>query len=191
MEDLTPLSRINPGWLGGIIPSAFAALERGIESEKSRLAGSAYLTLLFRKEYDIDGLLDYIDLLDGFSDEADAIGYIDRLAEQTLKEELESGNWLSRIRRHEADQDNKRFQRRRDNPQVRGVYLRSFAIRGDSCFESKYFQFEVLRIGGGEVIGPALFDYFDEAANEHAPDPSWAFGVTRQWTSFFIGKGKE
>lgn len=190
MKELIPLSRINPKWRGGIIPSAFEALERGIEREKARLTGSTYLTLLFRNEYDIDGLLKHLNLLEGFTDEETAVSYIDRLAEQTLKEELDGKGWsLSKVWRHEVDQDNKRFRRKKDNPRVQGVYLRSFKIKGDSGVESKYFQFEVLRIGGGEGIGPDLFGYFDEAANEYASDSSWHFGVVHEWTSFFIGKG--
>lgn len=162
MTDFKPLSLINPSWQLKLIPSAVDAAIRGVEREKIRLAGSTYLALLFRREYDYDGLTKYLQILEGFTDESAAVDYVNQVAERTLVVLLsvrENGNrrWF-----HDVSCNGIRFVENHDSPLVQGVHMKSFRVRYSLGYDSKYFQFEVLRVRNPVVIGPDLFGYFDE-----------------------------
>jgi hypothetical protein len=160
-EPLIPLSQIHHSWGGSLIPSAFDALTRGIEREGIRLFGLPFLTLTFRQVYDFDGLYEDLQLLEGFSDEANAIHYVDQLTEQTLSESLREPGYGNYKWRHDTPRDNERFKANHESSLVRCIHLRSFRITLDSGYDIKYFQFEVLRVNLPEVVGPDLFTYYD------------------------------
>jgi len=171
-----PLSKIHPSWRWSLIPSAFDALTRGIERERIRLIGLSFLTLTFRQEYDYDGLMEYLQLLEGFSDEATAIHYVEQLTEQTLSASLEEPSYGNYKWRHDASRDNERFKAKHESSLVRCIHLKSFKILNDSGYDSKYFQFEVLGVNYPAVVGSDLFTYFDAEA---------------EWVDYFISKGEE
>jgi len=171
-----PLSKIYPGWRGSLIPSGFDALLRGIEREKARLSGLAFLTLTFRQQYDYDGLMEDLQLLEGFSDKAAAIDYVEQLAEQTLSASLAEPSYGGHYTwRHDAPRDNERFKEKHESSLVRCIHLRSFRITLDSGYDSKYFQFEVLRVNDPAVVGPDLFAYYD---------------AEFEWEVYFLSKGE-
>jgi hypothetical protein len=177
MMPITPLSCIHPNWRGSLIPSAFDALTRGIERERTRVSGSNYLALTFRREFDYDGLMEYLQLLNGFSDEVTAIHYVDELAAQALSTSLTAPSYGERRRwRHDPSRDNERFKDKHESPLVWGVHLRSFKTLNDSGFDSIYFQFEVVRVNDPSVIGPDLLSYLDAES---------------EWVDYFISKGKD
>lgn len=171
-----PLSEIHPTWRGSLIPSAFEALKRGIERERIRLSGSSFLTLTFRQEYDLEGLTQYLQLLQGFSDEATAIHYVERLAEQNLSASLAEPSYGKYKWRHDASRDNKRLKAQHESSLVQCLYLRSFEVLDGSGYDSKGFQVEVLRVNHLAVLGPDLFTYLD---------------AENQWVCYLISKGKE
>jgi len=177
MSTTLPLCQIHPSWRGSIIPSAFEALARGIERERNRLSGSAFLALTFRQEFDYDGLTEYLELLRGFSDEAVAIHYVEETAAQALTASLTTPSYSEHRRwRHDQSRDNERFKEKHESPFVRGVHLRGFKTLNDSGFDSIYFQFEVVRVSDPSVIGPDLLSYFDAES---------------EWVDYFISKGKD
>ena len=171
-----PLSRIHTSWRGSLIPSAFDALTRGIERERTRLFGLSFLTLKFRQEYDYDGLMEYLELLEGFSDEATAIHYVDQLTEQTLSASLAEPSYGDYKWRHDASRDNERVKAKHESSLVRCIHLRSFRITLDSGYDIKYFQFEVLCVNYPAVLGPDLFSYYDAES---------------EWVDYFKSKGKK
>ena len=156
-----PLGQVHPSWRGSLIPSAFDALMLGIERERMRFFGLPFVTLIFRQEYDYDGLTVYLQLLEGFSDEANAILHIEQLAEQSLSESLAEPSDGKYKWRHDVSRDNERFKAKHESSLVRGIHLNSFKILNDSGYDTKYFQFEVLRVNHPAVLGPDLFMYFD------------------------------
>lgn len=175
-QPLIPLSQIHPSWGGSLIPSAFDALTRGIERERIRLFGLPFLTLTFSQDYDMDGLMEYLQLLEGFSDEASAIHYVEQLTEQTLSASLGKPGYGNYKWRHDASRDNERVKAKHESSLVRCIHLKSFRITLDSGYDIKYFQFEVLCVNLPAVVGPDLLTYYD-AQNE--------------WEDYFISKGKE
>ncbi len=170
------LSEIHYSWRGGLIPSSFDALTRGIESEESRLCNSSFLTLTFRQEYDYDGLMEYLELLEGFSDEATAIQYVEQVTAQNLSASLAEPGYGNYRWRHDASRDDERFKTNRESPLVRCRHLRSFKILNDSGYDSKYVQFEVLCVNPAAVLGPELFAYYDAES---------------EWVGYFISRGEE
>jgi hypothetical protein len=171
-----PLGQIHPSWRGSLIPSAFDALTHGIERERIRLFGLSFLTLTFRQEYDYDGLTEYLHLLEGFSDEATAIHYVEQLTEQTLSASLAEPSYGNYKWRHDTSRDNERFKAKHESSLVRCRHLTSFKILNDSGYDSKYFQFEVLRVNHPAVLGPDLFTYYDAES---------------EWVAYFISKGED
>ena len=135
------------------------------------------LTLSFRQEFDYDGLMDFLELLEGFSDEVTAIHYVEQLSEQTFSTSLalpaSYGNYKWH---HDETRDNEHFKANHENSFIQCIFLRSFKILTNSGFESKYFQFEVIFVKLPEIIGPDLFNYFD------AED---------EWVDYFESKGNE
>jgi hypothetical protein len=177
MSTTLPLSRIHPSWQGSLIPSAFEALTRGLERERTRLSGSALLALAFRQEFDYDGLTCYLELVKGFRDEAAAIHSVEEAAGQALSTALTAPSYSQHRRwRRDPSRDNERFTEKHESPLVRGVHLRSFKVLNDSGFDSIYFQFEVVRVSDPSVIGPDLLSYFDAES---------------EWVDYFISKGKD
>ncbi len=170
-----PINQIHPSWRGSLIPSAFDALTRGIERERTRLFGFSFLTLTFRQEYDYDGLMEDLQLLQGFSDEAAAVRYVDQLAKQALPASLAAPSYGNYRWRHDPSRDNERFKAGHESSFVRCVHLRSFKILNDSGYDSKYFQFEVLCVSHPSVFGPNLFTYYDAES---------------EWVAYFISKGE-
>ncbi len=160
-----------------MIPSAFEALTRGMERERRRLSGSAFLALAFRQEFDYDGLTCYLELLQGFRDEAAAIHAVEEAAGQALSRALTAPSYSPhRPWRRDPARNNQRFVEKHESPLVRGVHLRSFRVLNDSGFDSIYFQFEVLRVDDPSAIGPDLLSYFDAES---------------EWVDYFISKGQD
>jgi hypothetical protein len=62
-DSLWPLVGVCPSWKGNLIESAFQDLLRGMERERSRLKGSSHLAMTFRREYDLDGLTEYLEIV--------------------------------------------------------------------------------------------------------------------------------
>ena len=83
---LIDLSRHISCWKGSLIPAAFAALVEGIRSEQARLDGKRFLVTLFRQEYDLDGLTEYVDFIEGFDDLPQARSFADAQADSLSRE---------------------------------------------------------------------------------------------------------
>lgn len=158
-------------------PTAFDTLLRGIERENVRLDGTTFITLSFRQEYDYDGLEESMELLEGFSDETSAIDYVEQLTTKTLKETLtEPYEWGNSTWRHDSPNDNMRFKAGQKNSFVECVYLRSFEATLDTGYNTKKFQFEVLRVTLPRVIDISLFMYCD---------------AEEEWVRYLMSKGKD
>ncbi|TFH34608.1 MAG: hypothetical protein E4G99_09155 [Anaerolineales bacterium] len=170
------LSGIHPGWRGSLISSDFNALTRGIECERARLFGLSFITLRFVQDYDYDGVAESLQLLEGFSDEARAIQYVDQMAEQALTASLAEPRWRSSDWHLYVSSDYLRIQPDQEGSLVRCVHQRSFKMTLEHGFELKNFRFEVLCVELPEVIGPDLFTYCDAEA---------------EWVDYFISKGEE
>ena len=136
-----------------------------------------FLTLTFSQDYDIEELEEDLQLLEGFSDEASAIHYVEQLTEQTLSASLREPvyrNWNKW--RHDASRDNERVKANHESSLARCIHLKSFRITRGTGYDIKYFQFEVLRVNPPAVIVPDLLTYYDAQS---------------EWENYFISKGEE
>ena len=153
---LIGLNRYVTCWKGRLIQSAFADLLEGMRREQQRLDGKRFLVSLFRQEYDIDGLTEYINLIEGFNDLNEAKEFADREASDPSDLSEAAKDWplvecdtLGRLSRIRPPVSN-----------IEQVYYRGFKVDGGWC-TSAYFHFEVLKIPTDSVITEALFDYLN------------------------------
>jgi hypothetical protein len=150
-------------------------LTRGMEREKTRLAGSAFITLTYNRDLDYDGFTESLELLDGFTVMAEAIQCVDQLANEALAESLEKLTYKDSKWRHDESKDNAGIMPNHEGLLVRRIHLRSFLLTDDSMYNTKQVLFEVLCATLPEAIGPELFAYYDEKA---------------EWEAYFVSKGR-
>jgi hypothetical protein len=174
-DNLLPLSRICPSWHGRLVPAAFAAVQEGLRRERDRLGSRPFVALVFRQDYDADGLGETLELLESFADPAAAVDFVEKAAEAALAAALAEpsyGPYSWRL--DEPPGASSRYKRGPAGTAVDSVHARTFKLVNGSGYDSKYFQFEVVRVAGGEVVGPALFSFVD---------------AEPEWTSFLISRG--
>ena len=169
------LDIIHSGWRGFLVTSSFDTLMRGLEREKARLLGLPFITFCFKQAYDYDGLTESLELLEGFSEQANAIAYLDQLTEESLAEALlEPGlgnsKWQDNVLR-----DNLFVKPCLPESVVQGIYHRSFELSLDTGYDKKNFMFEVLHISIVDAIGTDLFNYRDAES---------------EWVNYFMSKGR-
>jgi hypothetical protein len=58
--DTIPLSNLVPAWAGHIIPEAYAAVAKGLRSQRSRFRFDRYIVISFVDNLDYDGCWDYL-----------------------------------------------------------------------------------------------------------------------------------
>jgi hypothetical protein len=173
--NVVPLNQVHPSWQGLVGPPTLDAMTHGIELEKARLAGMPFLTLRFDQESLHGGLKESLQVLEGFSDEASAIRHVDQLADQALTASLAAPGPGESTWCHDGADDNARTTPCQEGSRVRCVHLRSFRLTLDTGRDTKSVQFEVLRVGLPEVIGPDLFAYYD---------------AETEWVKYLYSKGK-
>src|SRR5689334_19382271 len=74
-EELVDLNKYFTCWHGSLIRHAFDEMVAGLRCETERLEGKRFLVTQVRQEYDIDGLTEYLDSIEGFDDEVRAREY--------------------------------------------------------------------------------------------------------------------
>lgn len=176
MTSLTPLSSVWSSWKGGLIPSAFAALQRGIQRERERFRGKPFVAVAQRCEIDYDGLWKYFDLIEGFADQPTAVNHVRRQAEAALSSAIAEPSYGTyRWQVVDPSVAPLFFQKGPNNPSINSVFCERFKVANGSGYDSKYFEFEVLHVTSAEIIGPELFSFV---------------GGTFEWTSFLISRGE-
>ncbi|MEW6731470.1 MAG: hypothetical protein AB1489_09060 [Acidobacteriota bacterium] len=160
-NELIDLNQHFSCWRGFLIPTAFAELLQGISSEQQRLNNKRFLVTLFCVEYDYEGLIKYIDLLDGFNDLEEATAFakyrLDSYLEQMLHKSRfkESPLWtlvepdiFNRLDRDPVDT-------------IKRVYHRSFKLSDGSEYNSVYCHFEIIETPSDSVINEELFKFLN------------------------------
>ena len=173
--NVLPLNQIHPSWQGYVAPETLDDVKRGIELERARLAGMPFLALRFDQKNPLGRLEESLEVLEGFSDEASAIRYVEQLADQTLTASLAEPGFEESTWRHDASCDNVRIKPCQESSHVRCIHLRSFRIELETGRSPKSFQFEVLAVNLPEGIGSDLFPYYD---------------ADHQWYRYLYSKGK-
>ena len=157
--ELVSLSSVFPCWKGSLIPSAFEALQRGLERERERLRSKPFVVMATRYEFDYDGFAEYIDLLDGFTAEDGAVEYARHSVEVARRNTLAEPSYGGYRWQVVEGEWSPLFVDRQDCEHIRRVFRTQLKMVTGSGYDSRYFEFDVLHISAAEIIGPELFAY--------------------------------
>jgi len=143
-------------------------LLEGLNSEVNRLGNRRYLVLLTQKVYDIDGLTDYVYLLESFDATSDAFTYVDRavrsLYEAQTKEpdeyrctwQLESEGEIPYLTPPKLPEIGVWA-----NP-IRVIYDRTYKLRA-SDYDTQYNCFRVIGPFRGDIVSEQLFSWVNDS----------------------------
>jgi hypothetical protein len=150
------LVELNPHfscWKGSLIPSAFAALVEGIRNEQARLQGKRLVFVAFRQEYDIDGVTESVEGIEGFDDLATA-----KRCAEICADDFYAGTERPSV---EAEMLARLAQLRRPVSTVARIYYSGLKVAGGSGFNSVYCHLEVLQVSIEPLLGEPLFTYLN------------------------------
>lgn len=148
-------------------PNENAELLTGIDIERRRLGNKRYLALLNRKVYDIDGLTDYVYLLESFDRSADAITYVDQAAQALC---------LAQIRQPDEFHSEWRLESEGEIPfiatqqlpttgvwanRIRVMYDRTYKLRATD-YDTQYNCFRVVGPFRGAIVSEQLVSFVNE-----------------------------
>lgn len=146
----------------------------GLDAERSRLGKRKYAVVLFQEEYDMDGVTDYLYLLDSFDDKSEAVAYVETnsqnlLAAQTAQPDSRGNQWLLEskgnvkmlpiVRSGSWKVESKKDQKSnpKGNHKLQTLHDRTYKIRA-SGFDTKYNCFRVIGPFSDFVVSKKLFD---------------------------------
>lgn len=170
------LSDICSSFTGRVIESAYQDALLGFHSESCRLAGCQYILIEFRKEFDIDGLTEYVELLEGFHSEDSAATYADQRIEASMAKVLARTDFGGRRWQIDSSRNDSRFYAKKESNLVQGGYFRSFRALNGSGYDIEYVQIEVVQVLCKPILGTEVFSFYDACG---------------EWTSFLIKKGRQ
>jgi hypothetical protein len=175
-EPMRELKDISSNFTGQVIESAFQDALVGLRSESLRVEGCQYILIEFRQEYDLDGLTEYVEILEGFLNEESACEYVDQALAASLARVL-PGNY-SDAYRWQVDKSrlDQRFKAKKESGCAKGGYLRSFRATNGSGLDIVYLQLEVVHVICKPILGIEVFSFYDASS---------------EWISYLIEKGRE
>lgn len=159
-DELVDLNQHFTCWKGSLTQNAFANLLHGIRREQARLNGKRFLVVLFHEDYDLDGLMESIDLVEGFDNLQEAKTFVEYRADNLLDQQLQRLSY-GRSPWHIVDQETINRLARQAVDTVKRVYYRGFKLSDGSGFNSIYWHLEVLEISTGSVIDEDLLKYLN------------------------------
>ena len=176
-QQTIPLNTICPCWKFQLIPTAFEALQRGIAREKERFQNKPFILYSLVRDSDYDSAdMDYLELIEGFTDQASAIRQSRTHAGEALSRALAETGYGSLPWRQVYHTwgpvlpvENKK------SDVLKRVFEERFKVASRTGYYSMYYSFEVLHVRTLDIIGPELFCFIDA---------EWA------WISFLTGRGE-
>ena len=139
-------------------------LMTGISCERERLGCRRFLAILNQKEYDIDGLTDWIFLLESFDRQDDARAYIDRTARSLRERQLAVPHEFG-MPWHLHSEDEIQFLSQPEAASwahpIRVIADRTYALRA-SPYDTKYNCFRVIGTFPNEIVGDRLITFVNE-----------------------------
>lgn len=136
----------------------------GLAAERKRLGERKFLVILNQKVYDIDGLTDYVYLLDSFDSQLDATTYIETSAKalcerQTAGPDKYGDNWCL------ESEGEIMFMSQPKSPNwahpIRVICDRTYKLRAGT-YDTKYSCFRAIGPFHGEIISDQLFSFINE-----------------------------
>jgi hypothetical protein len=173
-ESRRPLSSICPAWHGQLDPTAFTALLRGLERERSRFRGKPCVVVAVRHDFDTDGLCAGVALVAGFADRAAAVKCAEDSARDALASALAEPSSLGFTwRLAEVQRRTLVFKQPPTASVVTGLHCAHFKLLNGLPYDSRYYEFHALYIPCAEIVGDDLFAYIDVEAE-------WVTYLTKQ-----------
>lgn len=155
---LTPASTILPCWSGRYITSFIAAVESGLQAERRRLQKKSYVVVASRDLYDYDGLSQYVDLVEAFPSQEQALAFAHQASKAALDEALDTPSY-GNYKWHQVDGSPPLFFTRYEQPQVHVIGSERLHLENGSGFDLLYIEHLVLHIQASEPLGNELFAY--------------------------------
>ena len=172
-----PLNTICPCWRSALFPTEFEALQRGIAREKERFQNKPFILYSLQRNSDYDSFWgDYLELIEGFTDEASAIRQARTHASRAVSRVLTQPQFgVSPWRQVEHPSVPVFPVENKESDVVKRVFHERLKVADNLGYNSIYFRFEVLHVRTLDIIGPELFCFIDD---------EWA------WISFLTDRGK-
>jgi hypothetical protein len=157
--------------LAGPVRYRVEDLALGLEHEKTRLGIRPYLVALWRSEFDMDGLTDYLTLIDSHETVEDAIRTADEEADRLLRnytnpleppEKPDVGRWAWVPSR---DSNPLYLPKPSKSSGASEKYRKAFALKG-GYLETMYCSLYVLGPFTGDVVGDELVQLFKKSRYE-------------------------
>ena len=167
------LSSICPTWRGQLIPSAFAAFQRGMDKEKARFIGKSFVVLKWRGLFDYDLYWNDCKFLEGFDDKFAALEYARQQVEIALTLALQEPDhpWQLVSRTTPSSHP-----LRPDTCTICSVFSESFKVNDGTAYFSREVEIEVLHVSDNEIIGASLLSFLERESSS--------------LTSYFIERGE-
>lgn len=145
----------------------------GLEAERVRLGQRKFLVLLNQKVYDIDGLTDYVYLLDSHDSQSDAATHIETSAKALYERHTSGPDKYGDIWRLESEGEIM-FMSQPKSPNwahlIRVVCDKTYKLRAGT-YDTKYSCFRAIGPFHGEIVDDQLFSFVNE------PFELWSYFV--------------
>ena len=148
-------------------------LFQGLEKEQIRLGKNSFIVIVNINSFDIDGLTDYVFLIDSFSSEEQAEACAHNLSRDLLEYQFKQ-DILGRPWTLESEGESPYLSESKSNSIFTTVLYESFKVVSGE-FDRKYITTRVLKSDGSLLIGQPLFD---------------AINSDSELWSFFVGVGE-
>lgn len=130
----------------------------GLDIERSRLGQGKFAVVLYQNFFDIDGLTDYVFILDSFDTESEAIAYVkfnacDLLASQITEPDSLGAGWVV-----ESESDHPYLPKPAGTQALRTLYDQTYKLRAGP-YDTKYNCFRVIGPFSDYVICDELFEF--------------------------------
>ncbi len=136
------------------------ALTRGLEIESGRLGSRRFIVVVNQDVFDLDGLTQYVYLMESFDVQRDAEAYAERLKatlmrRQCTRDESSRNTWLL-----ESEGEIRSMPNPKLSTSLRPLYDRTYKLRA-SPFDTKYTCVRVVGPFMGPIIDLPLFEFIN------------------------------
>ena len=138
----------------------------GIESERKRLGQGRFLVLLIQKDFDIDGLTDYVFPLESFDSKSEAVRYIKTSAKSLYENQITGPGRYGSAWQLESRGEIPYMTRPQSGywaHRLRSLYDETYKLRGGT-YDTLYNCFRVVGPFRSEVVSDELISFVNQRA---------------------------
>jgi hypothetical protein len=135
-------------------------LFQGIKNEQVRLGKNPFVIVVNISSFDIDGLTDFVFLIDSFLARDEATGYARNLSNSLLEFQLKQDNWGQPWVKSDSQDAPSDLPEPKSNCSFKVINLDTFKVTSGE-FDKKYVTTRVIETDGKMVVGQPLFDFIN------------------------------